>query len=700
MRIRGRIVNFVYERQDNGYAKFVFKSDYSEKTPRFRVLCEGFIPDVVPGVPLELDFNEKFDSFEQAFPVFDDHEYSLYLLSTVKGISTLTAERILDVVNGDLKVLNEKWDDTAFWRQFRGSKRYINELKIVLGDMFEKEKIFQKYRRYGIGYREAEQLIRFYGMNAENKLLEDPYKVMRLLGMEFITADVLAHNLGYSAYDEKRITDVIIRVLTLNEQNGNTAMYISKCICYCNFFLKHSEWPNIIISESQYESVMKNMSLVYREDKLCGLLPTYRMEKNIAWRIKQLSEQDTKIKLNDSDIQELGTHNEEQQQFLQVFASHSVTLLLGGPGTGKTHTICGAINLMRYKKPHARICLCAPTARAAGVLKEKSGQKATTIHVLLGIKGFGGIDMEKNDKNPIDADMIIVDEMSMVGTELFCLLLQAVKNGTKLILSGDPEQLESVDAGAVLRDLINSTFIPKVTLTQIMRQEDGSAIVENCVRILQGRTDLLQADEFIYRRCLTEKEGLAYLLSKYPGRGKDTQILSITKKGLLGTEHINKIFEQKDDGAGIYIKNNFFHEGDKIVFVRNNYPEGYCNGDIGYIKAIHNTFIEIDVTDGAEDSIGTVVLKQEFFYDICHAECITIHKSQGSEYTDVFILLPNNPVSLLNRNILNTGISRARRRVFLIEVGDAVKTAACNQYKAERITQLPVFIRRIEKNLP
>ena len=452
-----------------------------------------------------------------------------------------------------------------------------------------------------------------------------------------------------------------------------------------------SAYPDVKLPLPAIEKTIGMMDLVYIEKGMCGFMRMYRAEKDIAWRLKRISEAKTSFPTSREEIEGLGSYNEEQQMYIQTFAQNSLSLLLGSPGTGKTHTICGVIKLMLKWKPDAKIYLCAPTARAAGILKEKSGQKASTIHSLLGLQAFGEKKFEKNEENPIEADLIIVDEMSMVGTKIFSRLLQAISPGTKVALVGDPNQLESVDAGSILRDLLHSNFIPSVELTKIMRQEEGSAIIENCTRVRQGRWDFIQSDSFIYRKCLTEKEGLAFLFSNYSIERKDAQIISTTKKGLLGTEAINKYFERKKDKTGIYIGDRYFHSGDKVVFTRNNYTEGYCNGDIGYIAEISETEITVDIPD------AKIILKPDFFHDLSHAECMTVHKTQGGEFNDVFILLPDNPASLLCRNILNTGISRARNRVFLIEIGNSVQTAVSNRYQKKRVTRLQQILDSVEE---
>ena len=291
-------------------------------------------------------------------------------------------------------------------------------------------------------------------------------------------------------------------------------------------------------------------------------------------------------------------------------------------------------------------------------------------------------DAGRNEDNPLDEKLIVVDEMSMVDTELMYHLVKAVKSGSKLILSGDPDQLESVGCGAVLRDLIDSDMIPKVKLKKIMRQSEGSAVIDNCGKILAGRCDFIENESFRIRNCTSEEEARLYLKSCYKGDPHHTQILSTTKKGIVGTMALNREFEEIDK-PGVWLHGDHFKEGDKVVFTKNNYDTGYCNGDIGFIETITQP---IRVKKQGEDKI--IEINKDDAMDMEHADAITIHKSQGSEYNKVYIILPDKPQSLLTRNMVNTAISRARQDVTLIVIGDALKLAASNRFKRYRITRL------------
>lgn len=707
--VKGRIVDFLIDRCKNGYAEFIFKSDYDKDCPRFEAICSGKIPDVVPGVPMKVEFPvndvseiKKVNFREQGIERitrdikqkymnrllyscinYNDEEYAKTLLVKVKGISNKTANRILEAVDGDISQLSDLWNDTAFWKELKGSKRWLTELKNTVGSMMSKDKFVKQYGKYGIGYPQIDMLVAMYDLEAEERLCKNPYVVLYKLDLDFQVADFLAKDLGFSYLSNERVRAMIYQVLNDNESHGNTAMKKRDFYMACARLHRVSAWKDYVVSPYYILVVMSGMNTVYCENGLVGYISTLNKEADIAFQLGRLMKADTKLGTPASVFEEIESkYNKEQLDFLKAFDQNSVMILLGRGGTGKTHTICGAIDLFTRSHPDEGVRLCAPTARAAGVLKEHSGHESSTIHIMLELNPYNLDDAGRNEDNPLDEKLIVVDEMSMVDTELMYHLVKAVKSGSKLILSGDPDQLESVGCGAVLRDLIDSDMIPKVKLKKIMRQSEGSAVIDNCGKILAGRCDFIENESFRIRNCTSEEEARLYLKSCYKGDPHHTQILSTTKKGIVGTMALNREFEEIDK-PGVWLHGDHFKEGDKVVFTKNNYDTGYCNGDIGFIETITQP---IRVKKQGEDKI--IEINKDDAMDMEHADAITIHKSQGSEYNKVYIILPDKPQSLLTRNMVNTAISRARQDVTLIVIGDALKLAASNRFKRYRITRL------------
>ena len=556
-------------------------------------------------------------------------------------------------------------------------------MKDTVGSMLEKDYLVKKYQKYGIGYPQIDMLAAIYGLEAEEKLCHNPYAVLYRLELDFQVADNLAKDLNFDYLAPERVRAIIYQVLNNNEASGNTAMRLKDFYINCARLHRMSAWKDYVVSPYFLLSTLTAMRKVYYENGLIGYIDTLNMEADIAFQLNRLMSADTKLGISDDVYDSINDkYNKEQLEFLKTFDQNSVVILLGRGGTGKTHTICGAINLFKSKKPKEEIRLCAPTARAAGVLKEHSGHESSTMHIMLELNPYMPDDAGRNEENPLDADFIVVDEMSMVDTELMYHLLKAIKSGAKLILSGDPDQLESVGCGAVLRDLINSNKIPKIKLKKIMRQSEGSAVIDNCGKILAGRYDFIENDAFKIRNCKSEDEAKAYLKSCYTGDPHRTQILSTTKKGTVGTMSLNHDFEDIEQ-PGVWFHNSHFKLGDKVVFTKNNYDAGYCNGDIGFVETIE---APIQIKKQGEDK--TIEINRDTAMDMEHADAITIHKSQGSEYDNVYIMLPDKPLSLLTRNMVNTAISRARKCVTLITINDALAIAASNKCKRNRITRL------------
>ena len=715
--IKGRIVDFLIDRCNDGYAEFIFKSDYDKDCPRFETICGGKIPDVVPGVPMKIeipvddvsqvvkinfqeqridrvtrDVRQKYmNRVAYACINYNDEEYARTLLVKVKGISNKTANRILDAVDGDISQLAELWDDSEFWKGLRGAKKWLGELKNTVGSMMSKDRLVRKYGKYGIGYPQIDMLVAMYELEAEEKLCKNPYSVLHKLDLDFQVADNFAKDLGFDYLCMERVRAMIYQVLNDNESHGNTAMPKREFYIACAKMHRMSAWKDYVISPYYILSTLSSMDRVYCEDNLVGYLDTLNKESDIAFQLSRLLKADTSLGTADVTFEKIkDKYNKEQLDFLRTFDKNSVTVLLGRGGTGKTHTICGAIELFKQKYPDEEVRLCAPTARAAGVLKEHSGHESSTIHIMLELNPYMPDEAGKNEETPLDAKLIVVDEMSMVDTNLMYYLLRAVKSGAKLILSGDPDQLESVGCGAVLRDLINSNVIPKVKLKKIMRQNEGSAVIDNCGKILMGKYDFIENESFKIRVCNSEEEAKAYLKAYYCGDIHSTQILSTTKKGVVGTMSLNREFENPDD-TGVWIHGDYFKQGDKVVFTKNNYETGYCNGDIGFIETVQ---MPLRIKKQGEEKV--IEINRDDAVDMEHADAITIHKSQGSEYDKVYILLPESPASLLTRNMVNTAISRARKEVILIIINDALKTAASNKYKRNRVTRLQNRLQNLE----
>ncbi len=396
---------------------------------------------------------------------------------------------------------------------------------------------------------------------------------------------------------------------------------------------------------------------------------------------------------------------QQKEAFSTVLRSNGVKIVTGGPGTGKTSTILGILLVYMKLHPEHKIRLCAPTGRAAQRMAESTGMEAVTVHRLLDYRPFGSSLICKDAANPIDADLIVVDEMSMMNIELFDLFLEAVKTGTTLILVGDINQLEAVGPGAVLQDLLEApdTLIPRTMLTEVFRQKGGSPIIENAMRINSGLSDLVACQEFQTIHTKSEEESLKeirkIMIQLYdPKNPFSSQILCPARKGLTGIQNLNIYLQELLNPAkkGFQYGSIKYRLNDKILFTRNNYsilPKesggemGLYNGDIGVIKEINGEGLLVEVRN------LHFQITRDLMDDLCLSYGMTIHKSQGSEFETAIVVMPAEPKNMLVRNLLYTAVTRAKKNVIIIDESSAAEVAIRVSRKGKRDTRLSGYLK-------
>jgi exodeoxyribonuclease V alpha subunit len=349
--------------------------------------------------------------------------------------------------------------------------------------------------------------------------------------------------------------------------------------------------------------------------------------------------------------------------------------------------------------PKHKIALCAPTGRAAQRMSESTGMEATTVHRLLDYRPYGDTPSCKDRNNPIDADFIIVDEVSMTDIALFDMLLEAVKDNTMVLLVGDIHQLESVGPGAVLRDLLecSSTIIPRIMLTEVFRQKGGSPIIENAMRINDGNIHMVEAPEFkiIKTKCPEQSlEVIQRLMHEMydPRNPFETQILCPARKGLAGINNLNTVLQRQLNPSNqcLHFGQTEFRPNDKILMTENNYEAGYYNGDIGIIKTITPSGILVDIRD------QDFLIPKSELHNMRLSYGLTIHKSQGSEFKNVIVSMPMDPPGMLVRNLFYTGVTRAKKNVIIVNEGTSMQTSikVANEGSRGRRTLLKGFIEK------
>ncbi len=550
-------------------------------------------------------------------------------------------------------------------------------------------------------------------------------------GVDFKKIDQMALEIGIASNDEKRIESAITYSLAIASNNGNTCVEKQNLIKYVQALLgtTTSEIETALINlKARAKIEIENVE----EIEWVYLNSFYVCERNIAQRISILNKSKNikKIKDFDKKFKEEEKHiditlSEKQKETIKVVNDNNVCVITGGPGTGKTTIIKFIIEL--YKKENKKVVLCAPTGRAAKRMSETTGEDATTIHRLLCLgKVEESLGMERVDYaiEPIDTDVLIIDEMSMVDVFLMNYILKGLYMGTKLVLVGDVNQLPSVGPGNVLKDIIKSETVETIELNEIFRQAAKSQIITNAHKVNNGENFLEipkeelkeKLQDFYFLNEPTQNKMLEDVISLCTGRLKkfgnydffrDIQVLTPTKKGKLGTKELN-IELQNALNPSLNGKNNkkeipqkkhgdrVFLEGDRVMQVKNNYDiyweknhkedgTGIFNGELGTIKKIDDVTKQIEIKF---DDEKTAWYEYSELEQLEHSYSITIHKSQGSEFDVVIMCLPQAAPMLLTRNLLYTGITRAKKLLIVLGTKKVLEYMIQNTETKKRNTRL------------
>ena len=731
MKIIATVESTVFRNEENGYS--VINVSYNKK----RLTAVGTIPEVFEGQTLELDgefvvnkkFGEQFSITEAkvveptTLPAIEK-----YLASgLIYGIGPVTAKKIVDAFGEDTLTVLE-FNPVQLSRVKGISKQKAIEISNAYNDMKEMQNVIMFLQSHFITTNMAIKIFNIYKDKTIEVVKNNPYQLIEDVdGIGFTTADKIAVKVGIDLYGENRIKAGLIYTLkTSSEREGHTYVpqqeLINNCLEILNF--SETEKTNVIkcLEYLQIEGMVKNFT--YHGEDISMLTKFYYQERYIARKLNKLSYNifDDKFNFLDNINFYQKIHNiqlnGEQTDAVLASTNKGVSIITGGPGTGKT-TIVRCI-LEMCKQQNRRVLLCAPTGRAAKRLSETSNMEAKTIHRALEMNPADGDGIfHRNENNPLDADVIIIDEMSMVDVNLFYHLLKAVRSTARLILVGDKDQLPSVGAGNVLRDLIESGRVHTTQLVNIYRQGTDSLIITNAHLINNGKMPVIDntSKDFFYepgKDLITNSETIVDMvttrLPNYFGyKPNEIQVLAPMKAGPCGIDNLNKRLQMTINPYfnGVEIASDFtkYHVGDKIMQITNNYEmefvkyeengttqqgTGVFNGDIGYI--INITPETHDVTIRFDDGKICKYAKTDLF-QITLAYAITIHKSQGSEFDCVVIpLVPGAPI-IITRNLLYTAITRAKKAVVLVGSKQMLARMIHNNYTAKRYTLLKDFLK-------
>ena len=738
--ITGYIDHIIFRNEDNGYTVMVLKGVSEED----ELTCVGSFPVVTQGASVELEGNftqhpvygKQFQAVRLTEKMPEDAlAMERYLGSgAIKGIGAALAGRIVRHFGDDTFQIVENEPERL--SEVKGiSEKKAREIAMQIAEKSDMRKAMMFLQKYGISLNLGAKIYQKYGDSVYSVLQENPYRLADdISGVGFKIADEIAYRIGIHTDSDYRIKSGM--VYTLLQATGEGHVYLPKDELFqraaellgvdSSYMEKHlvdlamdrkivqkEQGDQILIYPAQYYYLELNTARMLRElDIFCP-----EDEKIVERRIVQIEK-------------ETGTVLDEmQKKAVQKAAGHGLLILTGGPGTGKTTTINAIIRY--FEGEGAEIRLAAPTGRAAKRMTEATGYEAQTIHRLLELSGMPEDDregqpihFERNAENPLETDVIIIDEMSMVDIHLIHSLLMAVMAGTRLILVGDENQLPSVGPGNVLRDIIRSGQFPVVELKKIFRQASESDIVVNAHKINKGEQVEINnksRDFFFLKRYDADiiiRVVIALIQEKLPkyveAKPFEIQVLTPMRKGLLGVERLNQILQrylnppdaskkEKEIGQGL------FREGDKVMQVRNNYQleweirgrygipiekgVGVFNGDTGIIKTI-NEFAETAEVEFEDGRWAEYSFKQLDELELAYA--VTIHKSQGSEYPAVIIPLLSGPRMLMNRNLLYTAVTRARKCVTVVGSEETFRDMIRNEKQQRRYSSLDQRIQETE----
>ena len=762
MEREGIVSKIIYKNEDNQYVVFAVETEDGEDET-----FVGYLSGIEEGMYIlargeyvdHPSYNLQFrvSGYEVKMP--DDLvSMERYLGSgAIKGIGEIMAKRIIKKFGMDtFRVMEEEPERLS---EIKGiSERKANEIGVQFIEKQAMREALIFLSEFGISPNLAVKIFNEYGQKMYTVVKQNPYQIAEdISGVGFKIADAIAMRAGIGMQSDFRVRAAIL--YTLNQATGLGHIYLPKALLISwtkqllakssetgrqgGDFYGYGENPFAVdgeIVETQLMNLQIEGKVIFRErdgEVIIYAANHYHRELDAA-RILLETKSRVKIPKDALDMTissiekaEQITLDELQKEAIRQAAEQGVLVITGGPGTGKTTTINAIIKYFELEE--LDLLLAAPTGRAAKRMTEATGYKAQTIHRLLelnggvsGENGNSGIRFERNASNPLEADVIIIDEMSMVDLFLMHALLQAVMPGTHLILVGDENQLPSVGAGNVLKDIIRSGCIPVVALNRIFRQEEGSTIVENAHKINKGepiRMDNKSRDFFYLPRQSTkdvaEEVGLL-LTRKLPGyvecQGKEIQVLTPMRNGELGVSSLNGELQRVLNPPGMGKKekelNNgtVFREGDKVMQIRNNYKlewtvysgkgrfkaeegVGVFNGDMGVIKEVDDYNEELVVLF---DDDREVRYPYNLLDELELSYAITIHKSQGSEYPAVVLPLFSGPRVLMNRNLLYTAVTRAKQCVVIVGNGRLVESMIQNNDEQKRYSSLDLRLAELE----
>lgn len=730
------IDNIVYQNAENGYV--ICEVSSKEEGDFYAV---GYMPTARPGESASLtgdwvnhpEYGEQFkvELYETIMPKEETAIIKYLSSGVIKGVREATAKKLYEAF-GD-SVFDVLTNEPEKVEKIKGIG---HDRAVTICKSFNEQRSVQNIvmflQQYSISANTAIKIHKIFGSEAVSVIKENPYALANAVdGISFKTADAIAYNIGIPKNSPERIACGVVYYLREAAYTNGHA-YLPREV------IKEHTVYNLDITDTEAENAISEL-IADRDiilDKIDNnevlyLYGMYHDEKYIANRVVEIATTESKYAISASraeeEVDDFERDNgiklaKKQREAVVTALSSGFMVLTGGPGTGKTTTINAIISIM--ENLNIKVALAAPTGRAAKRMSQVTGRDAKTVHRLLGAQMVGNTHtFSRDEENPLDCDVIILDEASMVDTSLMASFLRAVKPGGRIILSGDSDQLPSVGAGNVLRDIIDSDVVSTVKLSDIFRQSEESLIIVNAHKINNGEMPELgdRTRDFFFMRRANPSDVATTVTELYKSRlpktyglnpMSDIQILSPTKKGITGTVELNRMLQMSINPPS-KSKNEYkygqtvFREGDKVMQTRNNYDIEYTtengedgvgiyNGDMGTVDSIHTQerYMIITFDDGK-------IIEYPFtsVEDLDLAYAITVHKSQGSEFSYVVIPLSTYMPMLMTRNLFYTAITRAKTMVILVGSDRIVENMTKNNTYTKRFTGLlERLIRQKERN--
>jgi ATP-dependent exoDNAse (exonuclease V), alpha subunit - helicase superfamily I member len=675
------IDKYIYRNKKSGESVFSVIPDginaFREQLTVFgNIQCRGYVPEYPAMLPVRISVSKGKDGYDVwnmvPYAYSDEAVVQFMASGYFKGIGTKKSESIVKANGRD--IFDENYGES-----------YIRE---CLLPVVEYKKISDVICSAGGDFKDADRY--FYEHRKFEDIENDPYSLCDVL--DFAKVDRIARKMGADEFSWSRYQAMIDSALRSAESSGSTCIDLQSLL---GRVMKYDESVDpvylmtVLLSGTSGRYVLINDELLYRREMYEYESNTERYIQTMIRKAEGFDEFSQSL-IDDVEKEKDITYSDMQKEAISLISSSGIKVITGGPGTGKTTIVDGILSVFKKMFPDKRIILAAPTANAAKRMREKTGCNAMTVHKMLGIRPFrNGKDL---DFRHLDEDLVIIDESSFIDIKLASILMQAVKNTSTLIFVGDADQLPSVGPGRFFLDLIRSNRVPVCILDRIYRQDGASNIVKNAECIRNGNGELSTGDDFEVIRVpvMDDKSSFAETVinefSKYYRKESpfSVRLYSPVKKRdyLISTRNLNDELQSVYRSSDKYIVNGVkkYYVGDPVIFTRNNYEEGYCNGDEGVVISVTENSMTIKLDD---DYIET-----EDFDDIDLAYAITTHKSQGSECDIGIVVVPAQPVSMLNRAMLYVAATRARNKTIIISEGGSLETAVLNRYRRKRTTGL------------